>query len=294
MSVRVRCPAKLNLHLEVVGRRPDGYHELRTLFAAVGIWDDVEVFEAAGEPTLDVEPPGIVSAGEDNLVLRAARLLRAHARVERGGRILLHKRIPVGGGLGGGSSDGAATLVALDALWCTGLSDADLARLAARLGADAPYFLTAGCGWGTGRGDEVRPLRDLAAHWAVVASGDAPVSTADVYRRHERVGMDARGVAEVYRWVVEGGAPPFEAFRNDLESTVIAGWPEIGTRLRRVRATAPILAQVSGSGGSVYGLFAGESEALRAATALRDIGSVVVAPILTRQQSRLRPLAEGE
>lgn len=118
MKVRVRCPAKVNLHLQVLGRRSDDYHELRTIFAAVGAWDELFVESApAGVLELTVEPAGVVPAGDDNLVMRAARLLAEHLGVAQGARMRLHKGIPVAGGLGGGSSDAAATLVGLACVW---------------------------------------------------------------------------------------------------------------------------------------------------------------------------------
>jgi 4-diphosphocytidyl-2-C-methyl-D-erythritol kinase len=144
-SVSVRCPGKVNLHLEVLGKRRDGYHELSTLFAAVGVWDEVRVTpDASGEIALAVEPEGTVSAGGDNLVARAARAALAAWGVPRGARITLRKEIPVGGGMGGGSADAAATLIALAALWGERRSQQELADVASSLGSDVPYFLLGG------------------------------------------------------------------------------------------------------------------------------------------------------
>ncbi len=286
MRTTVRCPAKVNLHLEVLGRRADGYHELRTVFAAAGVWDEL-AFEAAtdGALTLAVEPPEAVAAGEDNLVLRAARALAAHLGVTTGARIRLAKRIPVAGGLGGGSSDAAATLVGLSSLWGIRPSVGEMAELAAGLGADVPYFLTAGVAWGTGRGTRLTPLADLPPWWLVLLPGEEAVPTAAVYGSLDPAALDAGGSPEIYRWVADGGALPLGSCRNDLQPTVLAHWPGVGRRLESIRATQPLLALVSGSGGTVFGLFADEERARRAA---RVVGAAVVAPLLTRGASLLR------
>ncbi len=153
-QLTIRAPAKLNLTLEVLGRRPDGYHELHTIFQAVTLYDVLEVLPAADiELVVDGEAPH----GEDNLILRAARALARYAPAH-GARLLLHKLIPSGAGLGGGSSDAAAALVLLNRQWETGLSRSELAQLAQSLGADVPFFLWSGVALGTGRGDDIRPL----------------------------------------------------------------------------------------------------------------------------------------
>ena len=287
MKVAVRCPAKVNLHLEVLRRRADGYHELRTVFAAVGVWDEL-VFEGTsdGVLALAVEPPEAVAAGEDNLVLRAARALAGHLGVSDGARIRLGKRIPVAGGLGGGSSDAAATLVGLASLWGVRPSG-EMAELAARLGADVPYFLTAGVAWGTGRGTDLTPLPDLPPWWLVLIPGEEAVPTAAVYGSLDPTTLDAGGSPEIYRWVADGGALPLGSCRNDLQPTVLAHWPGVGRRLESMRVTQPLLALVSGSGGTVFGLFADEEGARHAAGRVGS-AAAVVAPLLTREASLLR------
>ncbi len=150
----MRAPAKLNLSLEVLGRRPDGYHDLHTIFQAVTLYDVLEVLPAADiELVVDGEAP----RGEDNLVLQAAEAISHHAPAQ-GARLRLQKRIPSGAGLGGGSSDAAAALVLLNRHWETGLIRSELAELARSLGADVPFFLWGGVALGTGRGDVIRPL----------------------------------------------------------------------------------------------------------------------------------------
>ncbi len=288
MKLAVRCPAKVNLHLEVLGRRPDGYHELRTVFAAVGVWDELTLQDApGGSLALVVEPPGAVPVGEDNLVIRAARALTERLGGTHGARILLKKRIPVAGGLGGGSSDAAAALVGLSRLWGCPQSSEELAPLAARLGADVPFFLTGGVAWGAGRGSDLTPLPDLPPWWFLLLPGVEPVPTAVVYRALDPATLDAGGSPEIYQWVAAGGVLPLGGCRNDLQPTVVARWPGVGRRLASVCAARPLLALVSGSGGTVFGLFNDEERARHAG---REAGVVdaIVAPLLTRQASLLR------
>ena len=289
MKVIVRCPAKVNLHLEVLGRRADGYHELRTVFAAAGLWDTLTLASARGGVLeLEVEPRGAVSAGDDNLVLRAARALADHLGNTGGARIVLEKRIPVAGGLGGGSADAAATLVGLARLWSLRLAPRALAALAAGLGADVGYFLCGGVAWGTGRGSDLTPLPDMPPWWVLLVPGPQPVSTAEVYRALDPAALDGRASTAIYQWATAGGAFPVGSCRNDLQPTVVTRWPEVGRRLKSVRATRPLLALVSGSGGTGFGLFESEERARRAAVEAGGAGAIV-APLLTREASLLRP-----
>lgn len=293
MTVRIACPAKVNLHLEVLGRRRDGYHELRTVFAPVGVWDELALDPApAGVFEVSVEPPGAAPESADNLALRAARALAGALGLDRGVRLALRKRIPTGGGLGGGSSDAAAALVGAARLWRADVSVAELAPLAAELGADVPYFLTGGVAWGVGRGSELSPLPDLPPWWVVLLPGPAPISTAEVYRVLDAEAVDASTDSAIYRWVTGGGELPLRHCRNDLQATVEERWPEVRDRLQRLQETEPMLAMLSGSGATVFALYRDESEARmagRALTALRPL----VAPLLGRAASALRP-SDGE
>lgn len=286
-AVAVRCPGKVNLHLEVLGRRPDGYHELRTLFAAVGVWDELELTPApAGVHELSVEPAGAVSAGTDNLVLRAAGAAAAAWRPGAGARIRLHKRIPVAGGMGGGSSDTAAALVGLSRLWHVEVDDAGMHRLASELGSDVPFFLIGGAAWGEGRGTELHALADLPPWWLVLLPGREPISTAEVYGLLR--GGTAGGARDpaVYDWCAGGGELPLASCRNDLGATVAAGWPWVAQSLRELEATNPLLAMVSGSGGTVFAVYPSETRARGEAARLACHGPLV-APLLSRASSRL-------
>jgi 4-diphosphocytidyl-2-C-methyl-D-erythritol kinase len=294
MRLEMRCPAKVNLHLQVLGRRSDGYHELRTIFAAVGVWDALSLEDApAGVLELVVEPEGVVPVGDDNLAVRAARSLARHLGVNRGARMLLRKGIPVAAGLGGGSSDAAAALAGLARLWAGRGELGELEALAAELGADVPFFLVGGVAWGVGRGSEVTALPDLPRWWLVLVPGPERIPTAEVYRALNAGVLDGEARSELYQWVTGGGELPLGSCRNDLQPTVVRRWPEVGRRLERVNDTQPLLSMLSGSGGTVFGLYQDEARARQAAEAMAALRPVV-APLLTRAESLPRPSATEE
>lgn len=289
VTVSVRCPAKVNLHLEVLGRRADGYHELLTVFAAVGLWDELEI-APADELTLAVEPAGAAPLGQDNLVLRAATALARRCGITAGAHIALRKCIPAAAGLGGGSSDAAAALAGLDRLWQCGAGDTSLHELAAELGADVAFFLVGGIALGSGLGERLKPLADLPPWWLVLLPGGEPVPTAAVYRLLVAGPVDSTRRSALYQWSAAGGDLPVAHCRNDLQPTVVRHWPEVGQRLRRIEETKPMLALVSGSGGAVFGLYESERHAQEAAAGLTGLGPLAV-PLLTRAASRLQPSA---
>jgi len=193
--------------------------------------------------------------------------------------------------MGGGSSDAAAALVGLSTLWDLELDIATLLELGSRLGADVPFFLIGGAAWGTGRGTGLVPLADLPPWWVVLLPGEEAISTAEVYRDLRAEPVDGWPQSEVYQWIERGGEAPFGACRNDLETTVLAQWPAVARRLAAIRGTHPLLALLSGSGGTVFGLYRDRTAAERASSALASYAPVV-APLLTREASRLRPSGE--
>lgn len=289
MKVRVCCPAKINLHLEVLGRRPDGFHELRTLLATVGVWDTLEVRPAPpGVVELETVPTGAVPAGGENLVVRAATELRRRCGIAEGASLRLYKAIPVGGGLGGGSSDAAGALMALARLWGLPLGVDELAPVAARLGSDVPFFLQGGACWAVGRGTDLIPVRDLPPWWIVLDPGE-PVSTAEVYRRLQAAPLGERVAGrplESWLTALEGFSPALG--HNDLHTAAVAALPSIAHRLEAMWGTGPIHAMLSGSGGTVFGVFPDERAARRARCKLGAAGNLV-APLLGRSAARPWP-----
>jgi 4-diphosphocytidyl-2-C-methyl-D-erythritol kinase len=178
-----RSFAKVNLGLEVLGVREDGYHELRTLFQTIDLADEIVLVALRARRARGVCDHPLVPRDESNLAARAAQLLRSYGRIGQGVEIRIHKRIPVGGGLGGGSSNAAAVLLGLDRLWKLGLGPDGLHRLAVKLGADVPYFLLGGTALGLARGDEVYPLRRQIRGYTVLVDPGIHVSTARVFAR---------------------------------------------------------------------------------------------------------------
>lgn len=253
-SLTLRTSAKVNLVLEVLGKRGDGYHELSTVLQAVDLFDRLvlEEDEALAFRTTDPELP----TDDANLVVRAARLLREAAGVTRGARITLEKRIPVAAGLGGGSSDAAATLWGLNRLWRLGWGRERLAGLAADLGTDIPFFLSGGRALGTGRGERLRPLPATPAMSLVLVKPRFPLSTREVYARVPS-GLQDDG-SRTRRLVRALGSRDSSriamSLYNALEAVVEPAYPEI-TRIKQALLSAGALASLmSGSGPTVLGV----------------------------------------
>jgi 4-diphosphocytidyl-2-C-methyl-D-erythritol kinase len=263
MESRIEAPAKINLHLRVLGRRSDGYHEIQTLMQTIGLADELSASPSPSDVLeLRVHPEGILSSGDDNLVLRAAEALRRHAGAGLGAKLELHKRIPIGAGLGGGSSDAAAALVLLNDLWGLHLGQAELLEIAAGLGSDVPFFLIGGLAMAAGRGEIVQPLPDLGDYGVVVCTPPIEVSTADVYGRVDAgSGLttagpeDSVGAFAATLEKIGSIAPPWLDMENDLEAVVIANWPEVGRVVAALRATAPLHAAVTGSGAASFAVY---------------------------------------
>jgi 4-diphosphocytidyl-2-C-methyl-D-erythritol kinase len=255
------APAKLNLFLLVTGRRPDGYHELQTLFQLVDLADEVEIRVRSDGEIVRVEGPADVPA-EADLAVRAARLLRAHAgRPELGAELAVRKRIPLGGGLGGGSSDAATVLVALDRLWGLATGTDRLAELSLELGADVPVFVRGRTALGTGIGERLTPVEVAPAWYAIVHPGVA-VATGPVFQASE---LTRNSSPITICGSFSPGWPDRELpGRNDLEPVVTA-------RHAPVRAALDWLGQrgrarLTGSGACVFAAF-GDERAARAALA---------------------------
>ena len=195
-KVQVRAPGKINLALHVGPPRPDGYHPLATLFQAVSLYEEV-LAEAADDVTLTIRGRGAdLPTDATNLAVRAAQLLRETSGVDRGVALTLTKEVPVAGGMAGGSADAAATLLACDQLWGTGLGREELAELAAELGADVPFALTGLSAMGTGRGDLLTPVMSRGTyHWVLAVQAEG-LSTPAVFREFDAMhGLSPDGAA---------------------------------------------------------------------------------------------------
>ena len=243
------APGKLNLLLHVLGRRADGYHELQTVLRLIDRADRVGIAVRADGRIRRHDPlPGVPE--EADLCVRAARLLQAHAKSPLGADLAIDKRLPMGGGLGGGSSDAATTLLVLNRLWNAGLARAELQQLALRLGADVPFFVFGENAVGEGIGERLRPLA-LPAAWYVVLVPAQPLSTAAVF-----------GDNALTRNTKPLKIPPFfpGLGANDLEPVAIRRCPEIAAHLAWLRARCP-QARMTGSGACVFAELAAEDAA---------------------------------
>lgn len=290
-TLGVSIPAKINLHLQVLGRRADGFHELRSLFSSIDLYDDL-IAEAASDGLLELEVAPVASVENDqrNLVLRAARALWETIGARPGAHLRLTKRIPIGAGLGGGSADAAAALVLLDRLWGLDLGVDRLRKVASDLGSDVPFFLHGGCAWVTGRGDGVQPLPDLPPYGVVVVAPGVEVATAEVYRRvpPRLTWHEPEATLESFVKRPCSGEPPWERCHNDLEPVVVAGWPPVVEALEAVRALpGGLRSAVTGSGGAVFVIVKEAAAATRAAADVRRQGWAVHAGrVLGRDAAR--------
>ncbi len=291
-ALRVRSYAKVNLGLEVLGRRDDGYHELRTLFQTIDVHDTLVLRPRPRSVSVRCDHP-LVPRDRTNLAVRAAEDLRRHARVTAGVEILIQKRIPVGGGLGGGSSNAAAVLLGLDRMWRLGLGPAGLHPLARRLGADVPYFLLGGTALGLGRGDEVYPLRHQLRAWVVLVDPGLPVSTARVFARIDASLTPRENSTSIFHFVSREleGVGGYRLLVNDLEEAAMEEAPTLRDRVVRIRdvlrGKGARVAALSGSGSSFFGLFGSAGAARRAGAALEREGfHALVVRTLTLEQYR--------
>lgn len=269
-SLIVRPHAKINLGLRILGVRSDGYHEIRTRFQTVDLRDEMEISLSPREIELRVE--GARLAGDrSNLVVRAAEALREAGRGLPGARIRLVKAIPLAAGLGGGSSDAAAALLALERLWGLELDPGELRRIATRLGADVPFFLQGGTAVGNGRGDEIRPLPDLPPYGICLILAPFESSTAEVYRRWDLLPPVSRSRVPARDPDLQdlSGAESRETVHNDLQDVVFAAHPELRHFRELLYDAGAVAASVSGSGPSLFGLFP-SPEAARAFGDSRD------------------------
>jgi 4-diphosphocytidyl-2C-methyl-D-erythritol kinase len=248
MSLLLPCPAKLNLFLHITGRRPDGYHTLQTLFQLLDYGDDLQLeINPSGEVELTPAFAGIPL--QDNLVYRAARLLQNATGCRLGATLHLTKRLPMGGGIGGGSSDAATALVGLNHLWRTGLSIDQLAELGRQLGADVPVFVRGKTAWAEGIGEQLTSV-ELPEKWYVVVAPECSVPTREIFS-NEGLTRDSENIT-VRAFLEEGG-------KNDCQKVVEKLFPQVKDAVDWLGRFGP--AQMTGTGACVFAAFATDAEA---------------------------------
>lgn len=268
-QVRVRALAKINLDLRVLGKRPDGYHELRTIFQTISLADTLDIaFTPARKTSVELEDALNIP---DNLVTRAARLamdaIGASGRVE----MRLAKRIPMGAGLGGGSSNAAAVLLALPVLAGRQLAAGKMRDLAGQLGSDVPFFLLGGMAVGIGRGSELFPLPDRPSCPGLLVAPGIHVSTPEAYRR-----LSPRLTSELLQNKIvsfqsQTWDPVLGSAANDFEAVVFEQHEELAILKRRLTGAGASTAMMTGSGSALFGLFRNSDEVTQAIASLREL-----------------------
>jgi len=277
-GVGVRAPAKVNLFLEVLARRPDGYHDIATLMVAVSLCDRLDFKEeASGRIELRCDRPDL-SVGPDNLVYRAAELLRQRLGCRRGARIDLTKRIPWAAGLAGGSSDAAAALAGLNLLWQLGLSQTELAALGAELGSDVAFFFATPAAWCTGRGEVVTPVPLGRALDLVLVCPVVGLATPAVYRGVQVPAQPVDG-GPILRAAAAGDLTELgRHLHNRLQGPAERLCPEVARLHACLAALQPLGQLMSGSGSSLFALCRDRREALRLARELRRLADEIGRP----------------
>jgi 4-diphosphocytidyl-2-C-methyl-D-erythritol kinase len=292
VQVSVPSFAKLNLDLRVLHKRPDGYHELRTIFQTISLKDTLRVeFDFAKRTQIDLSSSIDI---EDNIVVRAAKLVLEHLRVRAWVRFALDKQIPLGAGLGGGSSNAAAVLIALPALAGKHLPFSTQVRFAESLGSDVPFFLRGGTALGLGRGTELYPLPDLPSHHALVVSTGIHVSTLAAYgllRRDVTDALTSPDESPILRefqtiaWDLKGSRLDQLPLKNDFEEVVFKIHPELAIVVRKLRKLGARPARMTGSGSAIFGVFPNAASA-RAAAGHFPAARVHAVRFVTRRQYR--------
>jgi 4-diphosphocytidyl-2-C-methyl-D-erythritol kinase len=267
MSFTLPSFAKINLHLEVLGKRDDGLHELVTVFQTVSLCDELTFERTESGLEMQCDNPEL-PVDETNLVMRAGAELRRKTVVELGARISLRKRIPIGGGLGGGSSNAAVALVGLSRLWELNSTSEQLETIAKDLGSDVPFFLHGGTAVGSGRGEIIRPVDDFRVEYMIIVTPNAHVSTSKAYLGLGATNLTNEGSNRILN-VSRAMEILSRELKNDFEKTVFAAFPEIERVKSKLLELGAKQALLSGSGASVFGIF--DNEETRQ-TALKALG----------------------
>lgn len=262
------APAKINLCLHVLGKRSDGYHTLAMAMQRVDLCDQIEITLSSGNG-VTVSCDGVeLGQGEENIAARAARTILEEAGLERRVDISIDKRIPVAAGLGGGSSDAATVLLALDEMLGLDLGQQRLMELGLTLGADVPFFVFGTPAWATGIGEELEPLSPLPPLYYLLVHPGFAVSTAWVYQSLELTISDE--VANLPRFSAPGPAELVGQLYNDLERVTVEAYPEIDKVKQQLLEEGALGALMSGSGATVFGVYEGYDAACRAGEVLTE------------------------
>jgi 4-diphosphocytidyl-2-C-methyl-D-erythritol kinase len=278
-----RSYAKINLYLDVLERRADGFHDLETIFQSVSLHDELH-FESADEGIELVCSNPALDCGNSNLVMRAARAILAHCPEPRGVRIRLEKNVPMAAGLAGGSGNAAATLIALNELWDAGLDLDTLAQIGLDLGSDVPFCLVGGTVAATGRGEELLPIAPLPETWFVLLHPPFPMPTGSVFEHPALHKCGARGdrqYSEAFEGALRGWGrnPLSDLCYNAMESAAFAMRPELGPLKSRLAEAGCTAALMSGSGPTLFGICGSEEQAVQIAEQFPDVDRTIVCDV---------------
>lgn len=260
--IKIYPPAKVNFSLEVVGKRPDGYHNLKMLMAPVSLYDclTVEFLPASHEISVISSGSPHVGSGDKNICHRAARFFLEETKTAGGVRISVEKNIPVGAGMGGGSSDAAAVIMALEELCGKALSPEAKARSAFKVGADLPFFFARGWAWAEGVGEIVTPVKEESPVWLTVIDPGVFLSTASVFSDHTNMLTCGALLPNISQFNFRGVA---KGLRNDLQAAALRISPEVGKALALLGESGAEHFIMTGSGSAVFALFDKMEEATR-------------------------------
>jgi len=278
--MRVKSFAKINLGIEVLKKRVDGYHEIRTLFQTVGLYDLLEISPHPGNEFILEGSDRSLSWDETNLIHRAGMLLKERFQCERGAEIRVTKNIPAGKGLGGGSSNAAVTLLALNEMWGLNLKKEALQGLGSLLGADVPFFFEGGLCLGEGTGSRISPLEDMSPCRCVLVLPSVSLATASVYKAHRVSLTSQKKGSKIIRFL---DSRDLGFLENDLEKTVFRSYPQIKAIKRLLEKQGSKLTLMSGSGSAVFGLFLQKEKAEKAVRALSEEHPVVNVATIPRE-----------
>jgi 4-diphosphocytidyl-2-C-methyl-D-erythritol kinase len=272
-AIKIETPAKINLCLKVIGRRADGYHDIETLFQAIDLYDELHLSPLDSGIMLSTDCPDL-DLGEKNLIHRAAKKLMAFTSCHGGAEINLIKRIPIGAGLGGGSSDAAATLKGLIQLYGLSLSKRDIHNIASSLGADVPFFLNGPVAFGFGIGTLLEPTPPLPPFWIVLVKPNFSISTAWIYKEYDSRLTKTTNKIKILESAVNSADPERigQALFNDLESICFDKFPVLKEIKRELLSLGAYGALMTGSGSSVFGLFSDSDSAKRAFGSIKRSG----------------------
>ena len=261
--MNAKAYAKINLGLHIVGKRPDGFHDIETIFHRIDLFDVINI-EKSADISISCTDPSI-PAGPENLCWKAAEILRKESGTAFGARITIEKNIPVGAGLGGGSSDAASVLTALNEMWGLSLRKDELLRLALNLGSDVPYFLEKSTAYGEGRGERLTPLELNLPYWIVLINPSIHISTPWAYSRlaEERKGIYPRR-PNLLEGIGDDLVNGILRAENDFEGIVFREHPKIGKIKQQLKEFGALLSLMSGSGSTMFGLFNDKDHAVNA------------------------------